>query len=644
MIINVVKYLIIGVKEEIDKFFEMAQEQGFLEFISVSNKKHVEQPIPVQSLMGALKILRKFPAGEPYLGGGDLPFAMQISERILELKEDLEKLSEEKRLLEAEISRVAPFGDFSMEDIDYIERKGDRKIQFFCRKTTKDHTLDVESDVIYIATEYGLDYFISISKDAAVHPGMIEMRIDSPLGELNSRLQFVDDAIHRFESELKDYTGHSEFLQSVLIHEMDKYNLVCAKKDVSYPMHNSIFSIEVWIPENKIPILFNLLEGMAIYAEQIAVEKKDRIPTCMENEGTGLVGEDLVKIYDVPAITDKDPSLWVLWFFVFFFSIIIGDAGYGVIFLVLGVYLKHKHPHVKGMSQRMLKLLHLLSYGCIIWGVLTCSYFGLRISPESFLSQISPLHYLAEQKALYHFHEQDSVYEHWVGTYPQLKTITGGRELLEQASTVKDGSATYKMLEEFSGNIILEITLLIGIIHISLSFLRVLKKNIAGLGWIAFMIGGYLYFPGMLQSTSLVNFMGWLDKTLASAVGLQLIYTGLAFAIISALIQRGIKGCGEISSIIQIFVDVLSYLRLYALSLAGAIMASTFNQEGGALGLVFGALAIFLGHCINISVGFMGGIIHGLRLNFLEWYHHCFDGGGRLFKPLKKIMSSVKEN
>ncbi|MFS8563708.1 MAG: hypothetical protein LVR00_05075 [Rhabdochlamydiaceae bacterium] len=96
---------------------------------------------------------------------------------------------------------------------------------------------------------------------------------------------------------------------------------------------------------------------------------------------------------------------------------------------------------------------------------------------------------------------------------------------------------------------------------------------------------------------------------------------------------------GEISSVIQIFVDVLSYLRLYALSLAAAIMASTFNQEGSALGLVFGAVAIFLGHCINISVGFMGGIIHGLRLNFLEWYHHCFDGGGKLFKPLKKLLT-----
>ncbi|MFS8563710.1 MAG: hypothetical protein LVR00_05085 [Rhabdochlamydiaceae bacterium] len=102
--------------------------------------------------------------------------------------------------------------------------------------------------------------------------------------------------------------------------------------------------------------------------------------------------------------------------------------------------------------------------------------FGVENFSTEFLSQISPLHYLAEQKTLYHFHHQDSVYEHWVTAYPQLKTVTGGRELLETASTVTQGGNTYKMLEEFSGNILLEITILIGLVHISLSFLRVIKK------------------------------------------------------------------------------------------------------------------------------------------------------------------------
>ncbi|HEY5259969.1 MAG TPA: V-type ATP synthase subunit I, partial [Rhabdochlamydiaceae bacterium] len=104
-----------------------------------------------------------------------------------------------------------------------------------------------------------------------------------------------------------------------------------------------------------------------------------------------------------------------------------------------------------------------------------------------------------------------------------------------------------------------------------------------------------------------------------------------------ALIQKKWAGFLEIMNLIQIFADVLSYLRLYALALAGAMMASTFNGIGEIMGLFIGIVAMFIGHVVNISMSLMSGVIHGLRLNFLEWYHYCFIGGGRLFKPLKRL-------
>src|SRR5581483_11562576 len=137
MIIDVVKYLIVGVKADLDKFFETAQLHGFLEFISFSQKKPIEHSTAVQSLLSAIKVLKKFTVTEPFLGTGDLALAIQVSERILELKEDLEKLYEEKRILEAEYARVAPFGDFFMSDLEYIEKNSGRRVQFFCMKTGK---------------------------------------------------------------------------------------------------------------------------------------------------------------------------------------------------------------------------------------------------------------------------------------------------------------------------------------------------------------------------------------------------------------------------------------------------------------------------------------------------------------------------
>ncbi len=637
MIEDVVKYFIMGTKESLDHFFEQAQDQGFLEFISVTAKKPLDAPVTVQNLLAAHKILRKQPLRDPYQGGGDLHLAMQVSERIIELKEDLEKLGEEKRVLDTEIVRVAPFGDFSMDDIAYIEKETGRKVQFFCMKTAKSHKTSFPDEIIYVATEYDLDYFITISDEPIALPGMIEMRIDAPLGELESRLDFVEDSIHRFETELKEYAGYIDFLHDILLEELNKYHLSSAKKDVAYPLKNSLFVIEAWVPRNKVNHLFGLIDGLDIHAEQVSIDPEDKVPTCLQNTGTGLIGEDIIKFYDIPATNDKDPSKWVLWFFAFFFAVIVGDAGYGAIFLCLAFFLNKKFPHAHGKPKRFLKLLFILSYACIAWGVLTSSYFGLKLAPTNPLTNISPLHYMVGKKADYHLAVKDDVYKSWVAKYPTVETAKTGKEMLQSTVLVKDGRTTYPMIEEFSGNIIFEFIIIIGVVHISLAFLRYVFRNFSGIGWIAFLVGGYLFFPTMLHDISIMQFMGWVSVPTAKALGLQLLYGGVGFALLAALIQRGWKGLNEIANVVTVFSDVLSYLRLYALSLAGAIMADTFNTEGSGLGLAIGFIIILIGHVVNIGLSFMGGVIHGLRLNFLEWYHFCFNGGGRLFKPLQKL-------
>ena len=150
------------------------------------------------------------------------------------------------------------------------------------------------------------------------------------------------------------------------------------------------------------------------------------------------------------------------------------------------------------------------------------------------------------------------------------------------------------------------------------------------------MIGGYLYFPSMLNATSLVNFMGWIPKQLAYPIGKQMLYGGLVLVFIISLLQKKKwMALHELTNAIQVFADVLSYLRLYALALAGMIMAHTFNEMGVKAGLVGGFVIILVGHAVNMSLSLMAGIIHGLRLNFLEWYHYSFEGGGRLFNPLR---------
>lgn len=279
----------------------------------------------------------------------------------------------------------------------------------------------------------------------------------------------------------------------------------------------------------------------------------------------------------------------------------------------------------------------ILSTSCIIWGFLTTSFFGLNISPNNPISRFGLFTNLAEAKAEYHLKARDQEYQENVEKYPEIEGAASGREMLSRATIIKGGVKEYPLYDAYTDQILLEFSLLIGVIHISLALLRYCKRSWANIGWVAFAIGGYLYFPIYLNATSMVEFLGWISRTAAESVGIQLIYGGIGLSIVLALLQKKFKGMGEIMQVIPIFSDILSYLRLYALALASTIVAKTFNSMGVQMGFVFGFLIILAGHSVNLLLGTMGGVIHGLRLNFVEWYHYCYDGEGKLFNPLRKL-------
>src|ERR1700722_8926560 len=224
MIIPLKKYLFFGVKETIDDFFLRAQNQGFIEFIPPAGRKPVELPVEIQSLLSAIKVLRKLPVKKPYLAGGSSDFALEIAERVLSLKSEIDRLSEEMRILEAEIVRVAPFGDFSMEDIEFIEEVGHRKIQFFCMRCAKRHEVKIPDEVIYVNTAYDLDYFISVNHEQTSYPDMIEMRVDRSVGQLQTQHSFINESLHLLEAELKGLAGHIDFLHHVLLEMLNDHD------------------------------------------------------------------------------------------------------------------------------------------------------------------------------------------------------------------------------------------------------------------------------------------------------------------------------------------------------------------------------------------------------------------------------------
>jgi len=629
MIRDVKKYLFFGLRRQMAEFFERAQQMGFIEFLN-SEGNRATLPDDINSLIASMRILRREGAKTDRKYGAERnvdEFAHEIAEISQKKEEALEKL----RLLKIDLMKIKPFGDFPKEQIEEIEREGKRRIQFFYSKHSTEKR-DGEG-LIFCATDHDFDFYIAITENGFLHQvGLLEIQMEDDHRGIRKQIEEKEKIASELHKILMDYTAYLPYLEEKLLEKLTKHNLLVAKDGVEEHFDGVLFSVEAYIPEVKLGKVDTLIGDLKVHIEPIASADDERIPTYMENEKLGKVGEDLVEIYDTPATSDKDPSRWVLWFFAFFFGIIVSDGGYGLVFLILTLVFKIKVKKPKPMVARLQKLFLILSCSCIAWGIFTASYFGIDFGPENPIEKMSSIGFLAHKKAAYHMRMKDDVYMEWAHKYPKSAAATTPKEFLLGGVTP---TGQYEILEEFKDAILLEFSLLIGCIHVILSLFRYCKRTPSSIGWVFFIIGGYLFFPKIVGATSIFHYLGMIGKDFGYKVGEQMLYGGLGLAVLIALIKEKVRGLEEITKVIQVFSDVLSYLRLYALGLAGMMIAHTFNGIGEGVGLAFGFVIIIVGHLVTMCLAIMGGVIHGLRLNFLEWYHYSFEGGGKKFNPLR---------
>lgn len=587
---DVKKLLFFGLEKDKNLFFQETQTLGLVQFIDSKSRKNVPSDPTAELYFHAIRILRGFEKETQKEGDAE-----EIANEIVSLKKRQDALEEDLRILHLEIERIHIFGNFSLSDIRFIEDHGKRFIQFF---SSKEHL--EEENLIYIASQHGLHYYVSVQPKITEYPGAVEMKIDRSLNDLREAVIKNQEEHSKIHHQLISLTAYSDQLHKAYFAALDRADLAFAKEGADPLLEGQVFSATGFVPEDKLLTVLECARFFDIHAEEVAIDPSEAVPTYLENENLGRMGEDLVKIYDTPSSQDKDPSLWVFFSFFIFFSIIIGDGGYGSVFLGLALYLRYKFPNLDQAKKRLLNLFTILCVGCIAWGFLTTSFFGISFSADSPLRQVSLVNFLAEKKAAYH-------------------------------SQVLDND----LLSLLTDQVLMEIALFIGGIHILFGMARYVRKNPSNIGWMIFLVGAYLYLPLYLGTPSLLSYLFGIPFEQGGSAGLQMIGVGIPLAIGIAVFRNGLIGLAEIMNLIQVFADALSYLRLYALALSGAILSATINSMATVLPFFVAVIVIILGHLINMILGIMGGVIHGLRLNFIEWYHYSFEGGGKPFKPLK---------
>lgn len=632
MRIDVRKYLFMGASKDKNPFFVAAQKSGLIEFINPTGQKKQTQIPEVERLIAAIKIIRSYVHQEQE-EKRDLEKALEIADQIVNLATSKSAIEQKIKEYDQEIEHILPFGEFSLKEIHKLEEEIGKKVRFFCAKSAK-HMADIEPALVLVNQKDGIDYFIAIQSEPITSSNLEELYFEASLSELKELRQKQLSLLEKGEEELKALTRFDWLLHQALIHFVNNTSLQFAEESSEFELENQLFFVEGWVPKGHVTELQALCHAQNIYLEEVDLEKHDVVPTYLENKGAGKVGEDLIRIFDTPSSRDKDPSIWVLLSFAVFFSMIVYDAGYGLIFLAAALIMRLKGKNIGAQMKRFIALLTFLGGFCILWGGLTHSIFGIHLAPDNVIRKHSLMTWLVEKKAAYHMEKKDDVYQYYVKEYPSLAKCTSPEQFVYYSDPGNKQAKT-PIADKFTGNILLELALFVGAIHICIGLLRYLRFNIAGLGWIAFIVGGYLYLPYYLHAASLIHFVFGIDPQSGAEFGMHLLIAGLAFTTIIGIVAHGIVGIIEPVHSIQIFADILSYLRLYALAYASYIVSETVNDLSLKLPLFFCILVIVMGHMLNITLAIILGAIHGLRLNFLEWYRYSFYGGGKEFRPLQ---------
>lgn len=312
----------------------------------------------------------------------------------------------------------------------------------------------------------------------------------------------------------------------------------------------------------------------------------DKIPTLIRNPRWVSIIEPVFKMIEIiPGYREIDISLWFLVFFSIFFGMLIGDAGYGAVFFILTLFARLKFKK-KIKDNSIFILFYILSLCTIIWGALTGTFFGQEWLPRS----VEPL-------------------------IPALRDN--------------------KNIQAFC--------FFLGALHLSVAHLwRTIMKlpsltALSEIGWILILWGAFFLSKTLILGDTLPAVGKWLF--IAGPI-LVIIFTNPKKNIFKSL-GAGLNNL--FMNFVNTFTDVVSYIRLFAVGLATVAIADAFNNMAMGIGFnnvltgIATSLILILGHTLNILLGPLAILVHGVRLNLLEFSGHMdITWSGFSYKPLRK--------
>ena len=495
-----------------------------------------------------------------------------------------------RNALERELAEAEPWGDYDRERLAAFG------LHFYRVPSKKYDPAWEEQYAIQVveADEKEDTRFVIVGDNA----GFPVKELPAPrrtVAELKDLLQEQEEKIetHRriIEARKADIPQMQHEIR-VLESELDRYLAATAAVPAA---EDTIDTLVGFAPTENDAAVTEYLDHAAVYYIKSEATLEDNPPIKLKNNKFVKMFEVLTDMYGRPDYNEFDPTPYISVFFLLFFAMCMGDAGYGLLLAIIGILLR-KSDGMKSLAP----LVTVLGIGTFVVGIVMHTFFGVDISQLA-----------------------------WIPSWLKAVMITG-------------------TIGGFEAQMVL--SLAIGIVHLCLAMVvktvyATRNKGFLGSlgvwGWTLLIVGGVAL--GTLAMLSLLP--AGVVKVIFIVLG---VISALGIFLFNDIRRNPLKNIGSglweaYNTVTGLLGDVLSYLRLYALGLAGGMLGKAFNDIAtmtlgdGSFG--FGwftfALILVIGHALNLAMCCLGAFVHPLRLNFLEFFKNSgYDGKGRVYNPL----------
>ena len=583
-IVKLVKVTLVGHVDDKSRVIDDLQTLGCLHLIPLTTDESPNpQAGPSTDARDALKFLLSCPQKRRQVTRPAHFDASEVERQALALKATLQDLEDERDFLVRRISDLAPWGDFDFHDLDEM---GGIRLWFYLVPHYR------MKEVVPLGFDYEVvnkdNRFCYVAVLAAEEPeGMPVPRTHTgakPRHVLEARLEEVELAIEDAVAERVSLTRWCSLFARSLAALEDRAarshaaSLTC---DVA-----PVFGVQGWAPADRVAEIESYASERGMVLERAAPTAEDSPPTLFDNPPATVGGQDLVTFYMTPGYWTWDPSGVVLYSFALFFAMILADAGYAAILgLILWRAWEKMGASEGGARFRKTFLTIVIFSG--IYGVLAGSYFGIELPTDSVLLSM-------------------------------------------------------KLIDITDPTTMMAVSVVIGVVHIALANLMDAWrlgwtiKALPPIGWAVSTVGGLAYAAGVMRGYP------WAETAGPVMLGAGL-FSVFAFSGDGGPVKRLVGGLLALTSVTNAFGDVMSYLRLFALGLATASLAAAFNDMAAqanealsGLGVLVAALILIIGHSMNFVLGLMSAVVHGLRLNVIEFFKWGLKEEGVLFRPFER--------